>query len=154
MRIHKEFPPNFFPPFCSLSNPTVSQTTRTRSLVLETKAYLHRRPAYNPEIFPHRPRWKKVLLIGIVWCSSSQIDTTCQCCKCVVCRFFAVSFACLIFADVFRCFDFVGARRNPAWRGDLYMINIHIINYHVRRYTEITSVSCRLVLRFGNEEIK
>jgi hypothetical protein len=27
--------------------------------VLETKAYLHRRPAYNPETFPHCPRWKR-----------------------------------------------------------------------------------------------
>ena len=27
--------------------------------VLETKAYRHRRPAYNPETFPHCPRWKR-----------------------------------------------------------------------------------------------
>jgi hypothetical protein len=49
--------PIMIPPFFTESHCFTLRSTR--SLVLETKAYLHRRPAYNPETFPHCPRWKR-----------------------------------------------------------------------------------------------
>ena len=98
----KKFPPNYTPtPFCWI---LLFHTLRsTRSLVLETKAYFHRRPAYNPETFPHCPRWKRCCRLesfGAVHFSLIHHVTVSQL------RFRCLSFLCWQFCMFIFCWPF------------------------------------------------
>ena len=71
--------------------------------VLETKAYRHRRPAYNPETFPHCPRWKRCCRLesfGAVHFSLIHHVTVSQL------RFHCLSFLCWQFCMFIFCWPF------------------------------------------------